>query len=162
AGRLVRMTVDGDAYLHVRTLSDHQRVDGRWTPRCPVCAHANSHELTRASVSARKLEQTPAGKESKGKESNVADASPPRRGGAADPGPSSWMPTRPSAAAWRRAGATEHDSYSAGTAGTMPKPGPSSSGRKPTSSGEPTSCPCPPSASSTTSCGWLLCAKPER
>ena len=78
AGRLARLTVDGGAYLHVRTLSDHQRVDGRWTPRCPVCTHANSRELTRVSVSPLKLAQTPAVKESKVKESNVADAPPPR------------------------------------------------------------------------------------
>lgn len=85
AGRLDRMEVDGDRYLHIRTLADHQRVDGRWTPRCPVCAHANSDELARVPAShdethanSRKLTAVKEGKVKEGKGDAGADAPPPR------------------------------------------------------------------------------------
>lgn len=86
AGRLVRLEVDGEPYLHVRTLSDHQRVDGRWTPRCPVCTHNASRELTETHASSDetqraslKLAQTPAVKEGKVKEGKGSDAAAPPR-----------------------------------------------------------------------------------
>ena len=84
-GRLARVEVEGDRYLHIRTLSDHQRVDGRWTPRCPVCAHQASPKLTETRASSdethRDSRKLTAVRESKGKESKGrvgADAPPPR------------------------------------------------------------------------------------
>lgn len=45
------VTPDGETYLWVRKLDQHQKVDGRWQPRCPYCAlgrnempHRNSRE----------------------------------------------------------------------------------------------------------------------
>jgi hypothetical protein len=88
-------TFDGRSYLHIPHLRDHQKVDGRWTPRCFVCAAQKlaktppaSPELpeTRASLDethrdSPELPETPPrkGKEGKGREKNVdAPASPPR------------------------------------------------------------------------------------
>lgn len=72
-GRLSRVEVDSERYLHIRNLSDHQRVDGRWTPRCPVCAHQTSSELTGTRASSdethRDSHKLTAVKESKGRES---------------------------------------------------------------------------------------------
>lgn len=83
--RLRRVQVDEGKFLHIHTLSDHQRVDGRWTPRCPVCTHEASRELpeTHASLTEPHANSRglTAGKESKGKESKGrvgADAPPPR------------------------------------------------------------------------------------
>lgn len=55
AGRFARLVVDGRSYLHVVRFADHQRLDKRWTPRCPVCKaqantpepHGNSREFPR-------------------------------------------------------------------------------------------------------------------
>lgn len=82
-GRVVRIQVDGKPYLHVKRLSDHQKVDGRWTPRCPVCTHLASPKLTQ--TPARLTEPHPnspnlnpvkesKGKESKGSSTSTADA----------------------------------------------------------------------------------------
>jgi hypothetical protein len=38
AGRVARVMIsDGRTFLHVPRLIDHQNVDKRWSPRCPVC-----------------------------------------------------------------------------------------------------------------------------
>jgi hypothetical protein len=84
AGVIVRGELsDGRTYLHIRKLRDHQKVDGRWTPRCFVCTTAASPELpeTRASLdetrrASPELPETRPGKEGKGKEGkeNVGDA----------------------------------------------------------------------------------------
>lgn len=78
AGRLVRVEVDGDAYLHVRTLPEHQKVDGRWTPRCPVCTHQASRKLPETPTSLveppRNSPELPAVKESKGREGKGSSA----------------------------------------------------------------------------------------
>lgn len=83
AGRLARLEVDGDAYLHVKTLAEHQKVDGRWTPRCPVCTHQASPKLTETHASSgethRDSPKLTAVKEGKGKEGKGSDsAAPPR------------------------------------------------------------------------------------
>lgn len=37
-GRILRKTLpDGSSYLHIVKLSVHQKVDARWSPRCPYC-----------------------------------------------------------------------------------------------------------------------------
>lgn len=75
AGRLHRIDTGNDSFLHVKTLADHQKVDGRWTPRCPACAHQNSPSLTETPRASPKHTTV---KESKGKErkGRVADATP--------------------------------------------------------------------------------------
>lgn len=84
AGRLVRMEVEGDAYLHVRTLADHQKVDGRWAPRCPVCKHLASPNPTetpaRLGETHRDSPKRTAVKERKGREGkgSPAPAAPSR------------------------------------------------------------------------------------
>lgn len=88
AGRLVRLEVDGKPYLHVKRLADHQKVDGRWAPRCPVCkaqtppklpqTPASSGETHRASP--KLTEPHPSkGKEGKGKEGNPSAPAAPSR-----------------------------------------------------------------------------------
>jgi hypothetical protein len=51
AGRMVRVTVDGRSFLHIKRFTDHQKTEKRWTPRCPVCAETkpptNSPNLSR-------------------------------------------------------------------------------------------------------------------
>lgn len=43
SGRIKRRQMaDGRTYLHVVHLADHQKVDSRWTSRCPYCAHEDS------------------------------------------------------------------------------------------------------------------------
>ncbi|TKG67031.1 hypothetical protein [Prauserella endophytica] len=43
-GRLVRVEgADGRIYLQVKRLSRHQKVDKRWTPRCPACGTEQSN-----------------------------------------------------------------------------------------------------------------------
>jgi hypothetical protein len=37
-----RRLPDGRPYLHVRNLPVHQKVDTRWSPRCPYCSEINS------------------------------------------------------------------------------------------------------------------------
>lgn len=37
SGRMVRLTVDERSYLHIVRFTDHQRLEKRWTPRCPAC-----------------------------------------------------------------------------------------------------------------------------
>lgn len=78
AGRLARLEVDGDKYLHVRKLAEHQKVDGRWTPRCPVCTHQASPKLPETPASSgethRDSPKLPAVKEGKGKEGKGTSA----------------------------------------------------------------------------------------
>lgn len=53
-GRIVRLTApDGTTWLHIRRLEAHQKVDARWTPRCPACKAApNLSETLPSSVEA--------------------------------------------------------------------------------------------------------------
>lgn len=38
AGRIKRVqNRDGSPYLHIIKMTDHQKVDARWNPRCPMC-----------------------------------------------------------------------------------------------------------------------------
>ena len=83
AGRLARLEVDGERFLHIRNLAEHQKVDGRWTPRCPVCSHQASPKLTDTPRDSPKNAEThrSKGREGKGKERKGevgADAPPPR------------------------------------------------------------------------------------
>jgi hypothetical protein len=58
-GRLVRDTTpDGRRYLRIARLADHNKVDPRWSPRCPYCTaeSGSSEEPHRASP---KLPDTP-------------------------------------------------------------------------------------------------------
>jgi hypothetical protein len=42
-GRIARKQLpDGRSYLHIIRLADHQKVDSRWAPKCPFCAHEAS------------------------------------------------------------------------------------------------------------------------
>jgi hypothetical protein len=46
-GRIVRKcTSDGKSYLQVLNLTRHQKVDTRWTPRCPYCSEESSQNLS--------------------------------------------------------------------------------------------------------------------
>ncbi|MFC9768913.1 hypothetical protein [Rhodococcus jostii] len=61
---------DGRTFLHVIGLSEHQKTDTRWTPRCSVClagTHRNSPELAETPLNSPQ--------ESKGKESKKTCAS---------------------------------------------------------------------------------------
>lgn len=43
SGMVVRSYLpDGRSYLHIRNLPVHQKVDARWSPRCPYCSVLNS------------------------------------------------------------------------------------------------------------------------
>jgi hypothetical protein len=96
SGQVVRgQTADGRSYLHIPRLRDHQKIDGRWTPRCFVCSqddpagtqpaspelpetHASLDEARRDSP---ELPETHPVREGKGREKNVgnaADAAPSR------------------------------------------------------------------------------------
>lgn len=45
AGRMTRIEIDGDTYLHIKRFTRHQRLEKRWTPRCPACkALGNTHD----------------------------------------------------------------------------------------------------------------------
>lgn len=47
-GRVVRRrTPDGRSYLHVVRLSDHQKIDPRWSSKCPYCAIETEHGVPR-------------------------------------------------------------------------------------------------------------------
>lgn len=37
AGRMIRVSVDNRTFLHIKRFTDHQKVEKRWSPRCPVC-----------------------------------------------------------------------------------------------------------------------------
>jgi hypothetical protein len=76
SGQIVRgQTADGRSYLHVPRLRDHQKIDGRWTPRCFVCSQ-NPTETQPASPrtprNSREFGRDPgrltAGRERKGRE----------------------------------------------------------------------------------------------
>ena len=78
SGRLARIEVNGEPFLHIKNLAEHQKVDGRWTPRCPACAHQASPKLTethRASPKHTAVREGK-GKESKGKDTAAAAAEP--------------------------------------------------------------------------------------
>lgn len=58
-GRLVRETApDGRRYLRIARLADHNKVDPRWSPRCPYCA-AESVSSDETRQSSPKLPDTP-------------------------------------------------------------------------------------------------------
>lgn len=55
--RVVRLEAsDGTTYLHVVRLPDHQKVDPRWSPRCPACKNAD--DLTETLRNSPELSQT--------------------------------------------------------------------------------------------------------
>lgn len=76
AGRLTRIDVNGEPYLHVHNLAEHQKVDGRWTPRCPACTHRDSPKLTETPRASPKLNQPHPrkGREGKGREVNTCSS----------------------------------------------------------------------------------------
>lgn len=43
SGRMVRLELDGRSYLHIVRFTDHQRLEKRWTPRCPACKALADH-----------------------------------------------------------------------------------------------------------------------
>lgn len=50
AGRIVRLEgADGSTWLQAKRLADHQKVDPRWTPRCPACKAAENLSQTQES-----------------------------------------------------------------------------------------------------------------
>lgn len=52
SGRAVRLTgADGHTWLQVPRLPNHQKVDNRWTPRCPACRVGDDLAETRESFS---------------------------------------------------------------------------------------------------------------
>ena len=77
SGRVARISLEnGETYLHVVRLRDHQKVDNRWIPRCPACKEEGSPELAETRVSldetrrdSPELAETHPGRERKGKES---------------------------------------------------------------------------------------------
>jgi hypothetical protein len=91
-GRLVRGSApDGRRYLRIARLADHNKVDPRWSPRCPYCA-AESVSSGESRPASPKLPDTPVshtvpprnspqegkGREGKGKKNNNTSAKPPR------------------------------------------------------------------------------------
>lgn len=60
SGRIVRLSgPDGRTFLHIKRFQDHQKVDPRWSSRCPACSLLNSGELTETHRSFSKLPGTP-------------------------------------------------------------------------------------------------------
>jgi hypothetical protein len=58
-GRLIRETTpDGRRYLRIARLADHNKVDPRWSPRCPYCA-AESGSSGESRGDSPKLPETP-------------------------------------------------------------------------------------------------------
>jgi hypothetical protein len=56
SGQVVRgQTADGRSYLHIPRLRDHQKIDGRWTPRCFVCSQTTPPELSQPPPNSPKL-----------------------------------------------------------------------------------------------------------
>jgi hypothetical protein len=72
-GRLTRLTlVDGRTFLHIKRFEDHQRIEKRWTPRCPACLelrlekpHTTSREHAQTPESTRELSGERRGEERK-------------------------------------------------------------------------------------------------
>lgn len=105
AGRLVRFTgTDGRNYLQVKRLSDHQKTDSRWSPRCPACranpehTRENSPKLPETPETAANLPETlpnspqeGMGGEGRGKEKKTSSSSGRKR--PATKLPEDWMPT---------------------------------------------------------------------
>jgi hypothetical protein len=90
AGRVARVqTVGGRKYLHVIRLAHHQKVDSRWSPRCPVCTETrpDSPKLAETPPSSPKLAETPpnSAQERKGKERNKETSSTASRSTVDDP-----------------------------------------------------------------------------
>lgn len=50
AGRLVRITDGEVTWLQILKLEPHQKVDGRWTPRCPACKAGENLSETQESL----------------------------------------------------------------------------------------------------------------
>lgn len=60
-GRIVRkQTPDGRSYLHIRRLSDHQKVDARWASRCPYCAIESGTDPEASAPPPKKPRESPA------------------------------------------------------------------------------------------------------
>lgn len=85
SGMVARVqTLSGRRYLHVVHLGDHQKVDSRWSPRCPVCTQTrpNSPSLTEppahhAETPASDARTPPSSpQERKGKEVNTSSTAP--------------------------------------------------------------------------------------
>lgn len=58
SGRMVRLwSDDGRAFLQVRKLTDHQKLERRWSPRCPAC---QADHLSETPATSPKLPETPA------------------------------------------------------------------------------------------------------
>lgn len=74
--RIVRIVLpDKRTFLHIPRFGDHQKLDSRWSPRCPACVHGNSPELPETPASFRetrgtsaRLDGTRVGGEGKGQE----------------------------------------------------------------------------------------------
>jgi hypothetical protein len=91
AGRMVRLVgSDGRTYLHIKRFVDHQKIERRWSPRCPACADDG---VTEAPLStnrpaeprrtSRNLPETPrtSAQEGKGREGKGVKTSPPADAG---------------------------------------------------------------------------------
>jgi hypothetical protein len=90
SGQIVRgQTADGRSYLHIPRLRDHQKVDGRWTPRCFVCSqdHAGTQPAspklpeTHASLSETRGDSPQEGKGKEGKGKTTPNGVEPRKRG---------------------------------------------------------------------------------
>jgi hypothetical protein len=56
-GRLTRIELsDGRTFLHIKRFEDHQRIEKRWTPRCPACLELR---LEKPLTTSREPAQTP-------------------------------------------------------------------------------------------------------
>ena len=59
SGMVARRTMpNGRTYLHIVHLADHSRSDGRWSSRCPYCAHEASPEHVEPQPSSENLTET--------------------------------------------------------------------------------------------------------
>lgn len=87
SGMVARVqTLSGRRYLHVVHLGDHQKVDSRWSPRCPVCTQTRpnspglpetpAHHADTPESDTRTPPSSP--QERKGKEVNTSSSTAPR------------------------------------------------------------------------------------
>ena len=89
SGRMVRLLgSDGRTYLHIKRFTDHQKIEKRWTPRCPACldegletAPVSTNRHTGPRANSTNLPETPAtsapegkGGEGKGREGKGVSA----------------------------------------------------------------------------------------
>jgi hypothetical protein len=91
AGRVARIqTLGGRRYLHVIRLSNHQKVDIRWSPRCQVCTETRPTSLglteTRPASPDHPNTHPNSAQERKGKERTKRTSSPAARATDDDPG----------------------------------------------------------------------------